>query len=190
MLYLRIFILLVLVGLCLGASLQAGDQTSEAQSKEKQTDSKEQGSEDQEENTQSKTLGASLEDQPSGSSPDGGSGSDDQVSKNEEMKGNDENAPALTRKAFDDVVGLPSWISKPKPFMNTLLDKCLEQHYHFERINNETIKWDECKYTCAHHVGDTGHDLPLPEGTPCGPGKKCIKNVCVEDPEVTLPSCR
>uniref|UniRef100_A0A0K8R3B4 Putative ixodes 8-cys protein n=1 Tax=Ixodes ricinus TaxID=34613 RepID=A0A0K8R3B4_IXORI len=173
MLNLRIFILLVLAGLCFGASLEAGDQTSEAQGKEKQTDSKGQGSEDQEENTQPKTLDASLEEQSSA-----------------ERQPSEQAEQSDTGKAFDDVVGLPAWIKEPKSFMNSLLDKCLQQHYHYERINNETIKWEECKYKCAHYVGDNGHELPLPEGTPCGPGKKCIKSSCVEDPEKKLPSCR
>uniref|UniRef100_A0A6B0UWE8 Putative conserved secreted protein n=1 Tax=Ixodes ricinus TaxID=34613 RepID=A0A6B0UWE8_IXORI len=132
-----------------------------------------------------------------GSNTQGNDASDGQEKEKEEVGsaeksagGNGVGGKEDSGKAFDDVVGLPSWIKEPKSFMNSLLDKCRQQHYHYERINNETIKWEECKYKCAHYVGDNGHELPLPEGTPCGPGKKCIKSSCVEDPEKKLPSCR
>uniref|UniRef100_A0A0K8RH71 Putative ixodes 8-cys protein n=1 Tax=Ixodes ricinus TaxID=34613 RepID=A0A0K8RH71_IXORI len=202
MLNLRIFILLVLAGLCFGASLEAGDQTSEAQGKEKQTDSKGQGSEDQEENTQPKTLGASLEaegDQTSGgNSQDSSPPAPKQPSEQEEKSvkssegqeektepNGEENRP---HRKFADAVGLPSWIKNVTNFMNSLLGICHNQNL-WERISNDTIHWENCTFDCRHDIGAYPHVEKLPNGTPCGIGKICDKNACVGEP-TTLPSCR
>ncbi|KAM7300207.1 putative secreted salivary protein [Ixodes scapularis] len=95
-----------------------------------------------------------------------------------------------TVKTFASAVGLPEWITDPKNFMDTLLKQCHPPPYHEEeRISNETIMWEKCLYTCRHHENGPGHTKELPDGTPCGNGKKCKNKVCVQEP-MAVPSCR
>uniref|UniRef100_V5ICQ7 Putative conserved secreted protein n=1 Tax=Ixodes ricinus TaxID=34613 RepID=V5ICQ7_IXORI len=162
---LKFFILFVLAGLCFGdasASETAGDSSGTGASS---------GNQNGEQETETSNDGTS-----------NGNNNDDQTS---EGKNNKE---ATVAKTFENAAGLPSWIKDKKSFLNDLLTLCHNQNPS-ERISNDTIDWNNCKYKCRHDTHEHGHEKELPENTPCGYGKICKNSTCVEEP-VPLPSCR
>uniref|UniRef100_V5HDJ2 Putative secreted protein n=1 Tax=Ixodes ricinus TaxID=34613 RepID=V5HDJ2_IXORI len=68
-------------------------------------------------------------------------------------KNNDE---ATVAKTFENAAGLPSWIKDKKSFLNDLLTLCHNQNPS-ERISNDTIDWNNCKYKCRHDTHQ--HDM-------------------------------
>uniref|UniRef100_A0A0K8R8W1 Putative ixodes 8-cys protein n=1 Tax=Ixodes ricinus TaxID=34613 RepID=A0A0K8R8W1_IXORI len=183
---LKFFILFVLAGLCFGdasASETAGDSSGTGASSA--GDSSGTGASSGNQNGKQET-------ETSNGQTSNGENSDDQnpaSTNNEDQASEDKNNEGDTvEKTFENAVGLPSWITEKKPFLNTLLSLCHNQNPR-ERISNDTINWEKCEYRCRHERNEHGHVKQLPENTPCGTGKICKNSTCVEEP-VTLPSCR
>uniref|UniRef100_A0A0K8RB55 Putative ixodes 8-cys protein n=1 Tax=Ixodes ricinus TaxID=34613 RepID=A0A0K8RB55_IXORI len=172
---LKFFILFVLAGLCFGdasASETAGESSGNEASSGNQK-----GEEGTETNNDQTSNGENSDDQ-----KPAGTVNEDQASEGKNNEG------ATVDKTFENTVGLPSWIKEKKSFLNNLLKLCHNQNPR-ERISNDTINWENCEYRCRHDKNEEGHVKHLPENTPCGNGKICKNNTCVDEP-VHLPSCR
>uniref|UniRef100_A0A6B0UGG0 Putative secreted protein n=1 Tax=Ixodes ricinus TaxID=34613 RepID=A0A6B0UGG0_IXORI len=102
---LKFFILFVLAGLCFGDTSASGtgslSEVDGGSSSNTQGNDASDGQEKEKEEVGSAEKSA------------GGNG----------VGGKEDSVYFSAGKAFDDVVGLPSWIKEPKSFMNSLLDK-------------------------------------------------------------------
>uniref|UniRef100_A0A0K8R8S8 Putative ixodes 8-cys protein n=1 Tax=Ixodes ricinus TaxID=34613 RepID=A0A0K8R8S8_IXORI len=192
MLNLRIFILLVLAGLCFGASLEepqsSGDNSQDsgppaepqpsAQAEESNKDSSQNKENDE---------GSPKEEKPEGSEPK--DGTSDGNSENEEQ--NDESATkGENRKIGYELPDFVGDANKKRSYVLTLLANCDKQNQMY-KVNERDIKinFKNCSYTCMGLGIKPQYKVErIPEGLVCD-----IQNMtCPSEgncPDPPLPSC-
>uniref|UniRef100_A0A0K8RGK9 Putative ixodes 8-cys protein n=1 Tax=Ixodes ricinus TaxID=34613 RepID=A0A0K8RGK9_IXORI len=188
MLNLRIFILVVITGLCFGASLEGGESSGKGEGVEilegkgeTSSGSGASGSTEKKESTGvSGTNGEKKEPEGDSSKKEEGAGTED-TEKND----GDETTERKNRTLGSDLPDYIGSLDERRNYMVELLGACGGQSQEF-KINEKEISFHNCTYTCVRrNLNLTPEVRRIPEGFICNRDK----GKCPRHGDCPLPMC-